>query len=82
MMVVATSLAFAQTPHTDTVKVHTQRAPIKTLAQNLQITQSVIHRLAIDALLRDKLDSIYTLNMNLLGKMWGDTTVIVKPKKK
>lgn len=72
--------AIAQTKP-DTTTIRTPRAQLTTLARNLQITQANLHKLDMSALLRDRLDSLYTQSINTLQHMWQDS-VAIKLKKK
>lgn len=71
--------AIAQTKP-DTTRITTPRAQLTTLARNLQITQANLHKLDMSALLRDKLDSLYTQSMNTLQHMYSDTLKIKNKK--
>lgn len=59
-------------PKRDSLKFDT--IEVQTIYRNSQIIQSNLHALHLDAILRDKLDSVYTVNAKIIeGKF-------IKPK--
>ncbi len=64
LIVLAGTVSHAQTRKRDSLKFDTLE--VQTLYRNQQIIQSQLHTVHLDAVLRDKLDSVYSVNVKII----------------